>query len=197
MLSRLVVAAVAIVATLAALDTLRGRSEPSAPAAAPGPEAPYRAPGFRRLVERAPGHHFRADGGRLGRRVVIGGREYLGHATIEAAFPGRGAGWINVSRIELAPDGTLVLALHRFEPSGRVVSALQLWRARRLVSAFRVPPGSFSGGLGFGRGRDGIVIATFAADGRQALYDRRGRRVAPTVLGTRCRSVTSLCPKRP
>ena len=184
MLSRLVVAAVALVATLAVLDAVRGHSEPSAPAAAPARETRVaerdRAEGVGRLVERAPGHYFRADGGRLGRRVVIGGREYLGHAAIEAAFPTPGSGWINVSRIELAPDGTLVLALHRFAPSGDVVGALQLWRARRLVSAFPVPARSFEDGIGFGRG--GAVIVTFDADGQALHYDRRGRRVPPSAL---------------
>jgi hypothetical protein len=187
MLSRLVVAAVALVATLAVLDAVRGRAEPepSAPAAASvraiGVAERDRAQGVGRLVERAPGNYFRADGGRLGRRVVIGGREYLGHDAIEAAFPGPGSGWINVSRIELAPDGTLVLALHRFGSSGDVVGALQLWRARRLVSAFRVPARAFAGGVGFARG--GEVIATFAEDGRVLLYDRRGRRLPPSIVG--------------
>jgi hypothetical protein len=184
MVSRLVVAAVALVATLAVLDSLRGRTEASTPATAPARERaapePERAEGIGGLVERAPGHHFRADGGRLGRRVVIGGREYLGRAAIEAAFPSPGPGWINVSRIELAPDGTLVLALHRFGPSGDVVGALQLWRARRLVSAFPVPARSFEDGMGFGRG--GAVIVTFDADGQALLYDRRGRRVPPSAL---------------
>jgi hypothetical protein len=186
MLSRLVVAAVALVATLAVLDSLRGRTEASTPAAAgrevAAPE-PERAAGLGRLVERAPGHHFRAAGGRLDRRVVIGGREYLGHDVIEAAFPGgrSSSGWINVSRIELAPDGTLLLALHRFAPSGEVVGAVQLWRARRLVSAFRVPARSFADGFGFARG--GEVIATFAEDGRVRLYDRSGRHLSPSVVG--------------
>jgi hypothetical protein len=182
MLSRLVVAAVALVATLAVLDSLRGRTGESAPAAAREAAArePEQAEGVARLVERAPGHHFRADGGRHGRRVVIGGREYLGTATIAAAFPGRGAGWINVSRIELAPDGTLLLALRRYAPSGEVVGAVQLWRARRLVSSFRVPAESFGDGFGFARG--GAVIAAFAEDGRVRLYDRGGRRLQPSVV---------------
>jgi hypothetical protein len=185
MLSRLVVAAVALVATLAVLDSLRGRTEASAPAAATGREAvapePKRAEGVGRLIERVPGNHFRARGGRHDRHVAIGGREYLSQATIEAAFPGLSAGWINVSRIELAPDGTLLLALHRYAPSGEVVGAVQLWRARRLVSAFRVSAESFADGFGFARG--GAVIATFAEDGRVRLYDRAGRPLPPNVVG--------------
>jgi hypothetical protein len=185
MLSRLVVAAVALVATLAVLDSMRGGTEASTPAAATEREAaapePERAKGVGRLVERVPGNHFRARGGRYDRHVAIGGRRYLSQATIQAAFPGPGSGWINVSRIELAPDGTLLLALHRYAPSGAIVGAIQLWRARKLVSAFRVPAGSFDDGFGFARG--GAVIATFAEDGRVRLYDRGGRRLPPSVVG--------------
>ena len=173
MLSRVVVTAVFVLAAAAAGDAVRGvgseeaarlgsAREPAVPATRLGPS------GARR---------FAADGAFLRKRVLRSGKEYLDAAAVEKAFPVPVDGPLDISKIALAPDGTLVLAVYRFPSDGPARGALELWRGRRLVGAFPVPPGYFGGGLAFDR--DGSLIATFSYDGQlRGVFDRRGRRLS-------------------
>ena len=172
MTARVIVVAVFVLAAAAAGDAIRGPAPEERPAVRE--TAPARGGDPSRLV---PGqaNRFRAVGPFLAQRVVLGRREYLGPDAVERAFPGNVEGPLDISKIAQAPDGTLVLAVYRFPPARPAAGALQFWRDRRLVGAFRVPPGYFGGGLAFNR--DGSLVALFSHDGQlRGVYDRRGRR---------------------
>ena len=170
----MIVAGVLVLAAAAAGDALRGAGGEEAADAT----RPERLPGRpdARLV-RAGAKDFVADGPFLRNRVVRAGREHLSAAAIAEAFPGPVDGPLDISKVAVAPEGTLVLAIYRFPADGDARGALELWRGRRLVGAFPVPPGSFGGGLAFDR--DAEVVATFSHDGRlRGVFDLRGRPTA-------------------
>ncbi|MDQ4081966.1 MAG: hypothetical protein M3123_03645, partial [Actinomycetota bacterium] len=102
--------------------------------------------------------------------------EYLSRDAVARAFPVRVEGPLDISKVAVAPDGTLVLAVYRFPADRPAQGALEFWRGRTLLSAFPVPPGYFGGGLAFNR--DGSLVATFSYDGQlRGVFDRRGRRL--------------------
>lgn len=177
MSGRLVVLAVLVLAAAAAGDAMRGTGREARDAAPDRGAARAGAsePPARQVFVLPRQGRFEGDGRFLHRRVLRGGREYLSAEAIERAFPGDDRGPIDVSKIAVAPDGTLVLAVYRF-PNGRpAIGALLLWRGRELVGSFAVRPGDFGGGLAFSRRGD--LIALFSHDGAlRGVYDRSGRR---------------------
>lgn len=177
MLTRAIVVATGILAALAIADAVRpGSGEPASE-----PPAGARA-GSEPLVEgRAAG--FREDGPYLSTRVLNGGREYLSADAVADAFPVPVEGPHDISEVAVAPDGTLVLAVYRLPAAGAARGALELWRERRLVGAFAVPPGSLGGGLRFSR--DGKFVVTLSRDGTVAsVFDRRGRLLSTNELAS-------------
>jgi hypothetical protein len=166
--TRLVVLGVAVLAALAVADGLRGTGGP----ASGDPERPGRQVG----VIDSPPRDFVAVGRRLENRVLRNGREYLSAAAIRAAFPVDVPGPIVISRMAVARDGTLALALYRFPSATPAQGALEFWRDRKPVGGFGVPPGYFGGGVAFNH--DGTLVATFSYDGQlRGVFDRSGRRV--------------------
>ena len=177
--ARLVVIAVFVLAAAAAGDAFRGGGSGGEPTATPPHEArqersSVRNPAQGFVLPRE--SRFEGDGRFLHQRVLRAGREYLSAEAIEKAFPGEDIGPIDVSKIAVAPDGTLALAVYRF-PNGRpAAGALLFWRGRELVGSFAVPPGHFGGGLAFSA--DGDLVALFSHDGAlRGVYDRHGRRL--------------------
>ena len=170
MSARLVVVAVFVLAAAAAGDAFRGGGAgerlPPRVQEDPREQPTPLVPGNR--------HPYVAAGPFLQKRVLRGGREFLSAEAVERAFPGEAEGPLDISKVAVAPDGTLVLAVYRFPPGRAAVGALQFWRGRRLESAFDVPPGYFGGGLAFNR--DGTLVALFSYDGQlRGVYDREGR----------------------
>jgi hypothetical protein len=171
--TKLVVAAVFVLAAAAAGDALRGVGveERSREARI----APARVETT--ALRRGRAAQYVGAGAFLRKRVLRSGEEYLGAEAIERAFPVRAEGPLDISKIAVAPDGTLVLAIYRFPPRGEAQGGLELWRGRRLVGSFPVPPGYFGGGLAFNR--DGSLVATFSYDGQlRGVFDRQGHRVS-------------------
>jgi hypothetical protein len=167
-MSRLLVVAVLSLAALAAADALRdtASSEPPAPRAAE--------PRQRATLVRAPALPYTTDGPYLKKRVLYAGREYLSAEAVEEAFPVEVEGPLDISRMSVAPDGTVVLAVYRFPLHGPARGAIELWHRRRLVAAFPVPTGYFGGGVAVSR--DARYVATFSYDGQiRGIYDRTGR----------------------
>ena len=175
-MTKLVVAALVVLAAAAAADAVRTRAD-DRPAAAPAEtERETRETTF--VLGEARG--FVGDGRYLHTRVLRDGREYLSREQIERAFPVAVEGPLDITELAVAPDGTLVLEVYRFPRGERVRSALQFWRGKKLEAAFAVPPGSFGGGLAFNR--DGSLVATFRYDGELGgVFDRRGRLVSSTL----------------
>jgi hypothetical protein len=171
--TKLVVAAVLVLAAAAAGDALRGVG--AGERWSGGRTAPQRVEST--ALRRGRAEEYASSGAFLRKRVLRSGREYLGAEAIERAFPVRTEGPLDISKVAVAPDGTLVLAIYRFPASGEAEGALELWRGRRLVGAFSVPPGYFGGGLAFNR--DGSLLATFSYDGQlRGVFDRQGRRLS-------------------
>jgi hypothetical protein len=169
MSARLVVVAVFVLAAAAAGDAFRGGGADELLRRTAQEEPPDR----RTLLLSGSRHPFVAAGPFLQKRVLRGGREFLSAEAVERAFPGEVEGPLDISKVVVAPDGTLVLAVYHFPPGRAAVGALQFWRDRRVVGAFRVPPGYFGGGLAFNR--DGSLVALFSHDGQlRGVYDRRG-----------------------
>ena len=170
-MTRALVLAVAALAAVAAVDALRGD-----PPEAARPTQRSEDVSTARLV-RAPLLPYVADGRFLRERVLYAGREYLSAEVIEEAFPVAVEGPLHISRLTAAPDGTIVLGVYRFPYEGEARGAVQVWRQRRLVTAFPVPSGYFGGGLGVSR--DARYVATFAHDGElTGVFDSRGRPLA-------------------
>jgi hypothetical protein len=166
--TRLVVAAVLLLAAAAAGDALRGRAEPD-------PREDGRAPPPAQLVA-SHARGFAVTGERLDDRVLLHGEAYLGREALADAFPAPVGGPIHVGKLAAAADGTLALGIYRFPSAQPLERAVELWRDGRLLGAFTVPPGYFSGGLAVSR--DGTVVATFGHDGAlRGVFDRRGRRL--------------------
>ena len=175
MVSKLVILATFVLAAAAAGDALRGVGGAERPSVSGGGVAEEATREPTRLVgPRAT--EFRAEGNFLRNRILRSGREYLSREAVARAFPVRVEGPLDISKVAVAPDGTLVLAVYRFPADRAAQGALELWRGRTLVSAFPVPPGYFGGGLAFNR--DGSLIATFSYDGQlRGVFDRNGRRL--------------------
>jgi hypothetical protein len=172
MTTRILVAAVVLLAAAAAGDAFR-RSD--AETSRPLPRA--RSPGDEQVLVGQLRSLFQPGGRRLDDRVLYAGRQYLGPEAIADAFPSDVRGPIHVAKLAVARDGTLALGVYRF-PSGQPFEgAVELWRRRRLVGAFRVPNGFFGGGLALSR--DGRYVATFSYDRQlRGVFDRRGRRIS-------------------
>jgi hypothetical protein len=109
------------------------------------------------------------------KRVIRNGREYLSAEAVEAAFPvPLKDAPLDIAYVAGAADGTVALAVYKFPSDGPVRAALELWRGRKLLSAFPVPEGIFAGGLGFAE--DGRLVAALSSDGLLVhLFTRDGR----------------------
>lgn len=173
MRARIVVGAVLVLAAAAAGDALVGGAEQAAVApTARDREGGREETGFALAREGT----YEGDGRYLETRVLRAGREHLSAEAVAAAFPGAEGGLIDILRVAVAPDGTLVLGIIRFPPGLRAQSGVELWRGRRLRGAFIVEPGSFGGGFAFDRA--GELIALFSHDGAlRGVYDLHGRRL--------------------
>lgn len=169
-MTRLLLAAVVVLVAVAAADAIRPESKERAVAEASNqPTVPTR-------VQRSSSGYI-AVGAFTRKRVLHHGREYLSSGSIDAAFPSLERGEpFDISHLAAAPDGTLALAIYRFPAKKPAEAGIELWRERKLLAAFPVPPGSFGGGLGFAD--EGRLIATLLSDGHSVvLYTRAGKRV--------------------
>jgi hypothetical protein len=166
-MSKLVVIAVLFLIAIAAADAFRPKPDERVVL----PQAHAQAPV---VVHRATSGLI-AVGALTRKRVLRNGREYLSEEEVDAAFPAQLEGVpFDIAYVATAPDGTVVLAVYKFPELGRVQAAIELWRDRRLLRAFLVPPGSFSGGVGFAE--DGRLVATLSSDGLLVhLFTRDGR----------------------
>ena len=176
-MSRLVLAAVVVLAAIAAADAVRPdgkeRAAPSAAAAAPA----------RTTVQRASAGYL-AVGTFMRKRVLRHGQQYLSSTSVDSAFPSPDVGEpFDISHLATAPDGTLALAVYRFPAKEPAQAGIELWREGRLLGAFAVPPGAFGGGLGFAD--DGRLVATLLPDGHSViLFTRAGQRVGSVSATT-------------
>ena len=167
--SRVVVVAVLAVAVVAAADAVLGSS--SAPRVSSAPVARATAAPPPGVSSRGA---FDAAGNYLQTRVVRNGEEYLSAEAVDDAFPSRHEGPFDIADLALAPDGTLALAVYRFPADHPAHAAIELWRDRRLVGAFTVPPGTAGGGVAFSE--NGELVLLTAIDGQRLAYTRSGRR---------------------
>ena len=163
MLTRALVAGVAVLAALAVADAVRQAGGDDEPAA----QTPVARTTRWRIDRGACGRYRVLDGS-----VELDGRTYLARGDLAQAFPGAAALPVGAFRIARAPDGTLAVAL--LDARGR--GAVQIWSGHRAVAAFPVPARSFRAGLGWSPAGD--LVATFPRRGRPTLYDRSGTRVA-------------------
>jgi hypothetical protein len=166
-MSKLVVAAVLVLAALAAADTFRAGPEERAVATSVSTSEPL-------TVHRATSDLI-AVGAFTRKRVVENGREYLGEDAVEAAFP-EGLKGIpyDIAYVARAANGTVALGIYAFPYGGPATSVVQVWRGHSVVSAFRVPSGSFAGGIGFAE--EGRLVATLSPDGLLVhLFTRSGQ----------------------
>ncbi len=107
--------------------------------------------------------------------VLKNGREYLTPEEVEGAFPAGLEGVpFDIAYVASASDGTVALAIYRFPYGGPASPLIELWRGHSRVSAFRVPPGAFAGGIGFAA--EGRLVATLSSDGLLVnLFTRSGK----------------------
>jgi hypothetical protein len=169
-MTRLLLLAVVVLVAVAAADAVRPKGEERI-VAPPKSSAPVTG-----AVHRSTSGYI-AVGPFMRKRVLRSGLEYLSADSVDSAFPSADLGEpFDISHLATAPDGTLALAVYRFPAKDPVQAGIELWREGRLIRAFRVPPGSFGGGLGFaGNGR---LVATLLADGQSVLlFARSGTRV--------------------
>jgi hypothetical protein len=170
-MTKIVVAAVLLLAAAAVADAVRDLARPDARTVAPEARSLQRA----RLVP-TDAARFTAAGGYLKKRILRDGREYLSADAIEDAFPVPVEGPIDISKVAVAPNGILVLAVYRFPPQGEARGGIEVWKGPAPIGGFGVPSGYFGGGLAVNR--DGSLVATFSYDGQlRGIFDRRGRRV--------------------
>jgi hypothetical protein len=177
-MSRLVLVAVVLLAVLAAADALRPEGKERTASSAAAAERPART-----TVQRASAGYL-AVGPFTRKRVLRHGQEYLSSGSVDAAFPSPEVGEpFDISHLATAPDGTLALAVYRFPAKEPAQAGIELWRDRRLLEAFPVPPGAFGGGLGFAD--DGRLVATLLSDGHSVLlFTRAGKRVGSVSATT-------------
>jgi hypothetical protein len=173
--TKLLVAALALIGALAAADAIRdavGEQRTASDARSPegritrwridrGPTP------CRSLVPGACGRYLVLDGG-----VTRDGRPYLRRGMLDAAFPGGAVAGVQAYRVADSRDGTLAVAVR--DGLGR--GAVEVWRRRLLVGSFRVPPRAFAAGLGWTPGGD--LVAMYPRRGAPVLYDLEGTRVA-------------------
>jgi hypothetical protein len=166
-MTKLVVAAVLVLAALAAADTFRAGPKERMVAASDETSEPV-------TVHRATSNLI-AVGEFTRKRVLENGHEYLGEDAVEEAFPqGLRSVPYDIAYVARAANGTVALAIYAFPYGGPATSVVQLWRGRSLVSAFRVPSGAFAGGIGFAE--EGRLVATLSADGLLVhLFTRSGQ----------------------
>jgi hypothetical protein len=168
-MTKLVVAAVVVLALTATADVLRQHSSEKAAA-----ETAIAA-SSERIVHPTSASGFVAAGQFNKTRVLRYGREYLSAGAIGAAFPTslRSAAF-DIAHLAARPDGTIVVAIYAFPQSGPGIDGVEVWRQRRLQASFTVPLGSFGGGIGFAA--DGRLVAALAGDGALVrLFTRDGR----------------------
>jgi hypothetical protein len=166
-MTKLVVAAVLVLAALAAADAFRAEGKERAVARPANLSEPL-------TVHRATSGLI-AVGTLTRKRVLENGREFLSEDAVEAAFPDGLEGIpYDIAYVARAANGTVVLGIYAFPYGGPASSVVQVWRGRSFVSAFRVPSGSFAGGIGFAE--DGRLVATLSADGLLVhLFTRSGQ----------------------
>jgi hypothetical protein len=166
-MTKLVVIAVLFLVAIAAADAFRPKAGEHALSSEPHEQAPV-------VVHRATSGLI-AVGAFTRKRVLRNGREYLSEEEVDAAFPAPLLGVpFDIAYVATAPDGTVVLAIHKFPAAGPAQAAIELWRDGRPLRAFIVPPGSFGGGIGFAD--DGRLVATLSSDGLLVrLFRRDGR----------------------
>jgi hypothetical protein len=167
-MTKLVVAAVLLLALAATADAIRPRPTESARAQPGGPTAAA-------VVHPQSSSGFTAGGKIAHTRVLRFGREFLGAEAIRNAFPVplRGAAF-DIAHLAARPDGTLVLAIYAFPQARPPADGIEIWRNGRLESSFEVPVGSFGGGVGFAS--DGRLVAALAGDGMLvSLFTLSGR----------------------
>jgi hypothetical protein len=166
-MTKLVVAALLVLAAVAAADAFRPGPKERAVASPANLSEPV-------IVHRATSGLI-AVGSFTRKRVVENGREYLGEDAVEAAFPDELEGIpFDIAYVARAANGTVALGVYAFPYGGPATSVVQVWRDRSLVSAFRVPSASFAGGIGFAE--EGRLVATLSADGLLVhLFTRSGR----------------------
>jgi hypothetical protein len=166
-MTKLVVAAVLVLATLAAADTFRAGPKERVVSTSASALEPVK-------VHRATSSLI-AVGAFTRKRVLDNGREYLGEDAVDAALPEglRGVPY-DIAYVAKSANGTVALGIYAFPYGGQATSVVQLWRGRSLVSAFEVPSGAFAGGLGFAE--EGRLVATLSADGLLVhLFTRSGQ----------------------
>ena len=155
-MTKLVVAAVLLLAALAAADTFRAGPKEHVVAASVSASEPL-------TVHRARSSLI-AVGAFTRTRVLDNGREYLGEDAVDAALPeGLRGDPYDIAYVARAANGTVALGIYAFPYEGQATSVVQLWRGSSLVSAFKVPSGAFAGGIGFAE--EGRLVATLSADG--------------------------------
>ena len=166
-MTKFVVAAVLLLAALAAADTFRAGPKERLVATSVSATEPVK-------IHRATSDLI-AVGAFTRKRVLEKGREYLSEDDVDAGLPEglRGVPY-DIAYVARAADGTVALGIYAFPYGGPATPLVQLWRGSSLVSAFRVPPGSFAGGLGFAE--DGRLVATLSSDGLLVhLFTRSGQ----------------------
>jgi hypothetical protein len=166
--SKLVVAAVLLLALAATADAIRPRPAESAQVQ---PGGSVVAP----VVHPQSSSGFTAGGKTVHTRVLRFGREFMGAEAIRNAFPvPLHGGAFDIAHLAARSDGTLVLAIYGF-PQGRpAADGIEIWRKGRLEGSFEVPLGSFGGGVGFAS--DGRLVAALAGDGMLVrLFTRDGK----------------------
>jgi hypothetical protein len=165
-MTKLVVAAVLVLAALAAADSFRAGSKERTVAMPMSSLEPV-------TVHRSTSDLI-AVGAFTRKRVLENGREYLGEDAVETGFPdGLERVPYDIAYVARASNGIVALGIYAFPYGGPATSVVQLWRDRSLVSAFRVPSGAFAGGIGFAE--EGRLVATLSADGLVVhLFTRSG-----------------------
>ena len=172
-MTRIVVVAVAVLAAVAVVDAVDITNERRA--AAPHDGASKAVP----IAVDGPTGRFVPAGDYLRTKVMRRGREYLSAQAVDEAFPSAEEGPFDIADLAVAKDGTLALAVYRFPADRPMRAAVELWRERKLVGAFTLPPGTAGGGLAFSS--DGHFLLVTSPDGRRTtVFSRSGHRMVPS-----------------
>ncbi len=94
---------------------------------------------------------------------------------LREAYPVGDPESLAVSKVAVADDDLVAIAVSHVPGDRPASAAIELWRGEEFVRAFPVPAGSFSRGLWFAG--EGEAIATIGWNGRGYLYDRDGASV--------------------